>query len=1123
MTFVVTEKPPWYWNTQNDSQSFTCDDTTGLFDQVARSMSVKSSMLSGKGMVQQLQQKTTQKLIRDMVIDDIGSFKQNPSRALLRALMDIVDIEANELECMSTYDRAGMKQLLLSLTNYTLFYIPSNELKATADNKKIIPVVTVWSQKNAALELHLCDRPRSMLGTYTVELMCKTPAYFMQQVLVVPGVKSLGLLKDITGNKYHFWDMSLEVPSHPDALTPAFKHIQVAQLLRVDDKEKSNCDEPNTSNTASYMEPIQPMCCVLDTESVRLQNVKVQGSVDCFDDTEVACDLSNFTCDSGVTKTVYFRRMGKVLERKQGNVVAVVSLKDCQIEKRTLYISTTARFCRALKSSCLKGSGELLRCGQTTLIELTKRETFLSGPELHPEIIRPALTAFMTRICPATNNWCIYTPTHLACFLEHPIMCEIVDLSIKLMCDRIPNAFAVAELLLCPMNKVNQYMLAHQRYTTDRTFYLEVHKNNISSLENQMKSGMESLVVSVDKHIELRNRDKKYKLNSEAMIMNLRDMIKAHNAYDNINVIFKQWQQLIKQEAQGVKEADKLLSKEHINTKVLFHNLCVYQKKIGKLKTKIKACEEKKGEDENYRPSDMSAPSSPRSDKASGSKSATARSSPETTLTWGASLIVPDNPPLVNWIRNIGTLLMSTAWLYANNIRREAVCNLLGLENTLLHKKNTDVLNQWVAKNPTLVEQLKHLGLQDKLSLALINSLKDISMENWIRKIECSFRCKPANMSAKLLTREAQTNYKSELDKFTKKSVEMSCFRVSRDLFSQVEHPDSNTVEDSEGACHEEDDDEDDQGENLIEAMDDDDNERLDKYDDENEESLIKCDLHDDISYDSSYEDNKMISRFMREREKLSWTQQKKPRAQGELYAPVTEDSGGYKPVLSSDPDKEVPLARNTKRRQCVMSNEEEEYEEKASVDKVSPRLTKKNHSERSHLLDRKTSKKKPDETDTKSSLTSDPPPLTSYHDSDVKEDNNLRKGQGLYSMKWIPFHQRKVAREALLKKRKTSIHHRVAQPAKSPSYDSDPGSNLMKTSIVTFSGNRRSESPKTQCKRQRLSEDVSTVISPKPGCSYDAVMNDAVMKLTNTPRHVTLDMGYLACVDSDTDPDTDS
>ncbi|KAL3972468.1 hypothetical protein ACER0C_025817 [Sarotherodon galilaeus] len=177
-----------------------------------------------------------------------------------------------------------------------------------------------------------------MLGTYTVNLMCGTAAYFMQQVLVVPGAESLELLKDVTGNKYHFWDMSLEVPTHPDALTPVFKQIQPSQLLCTSQSENSTNRNEAIDNAASHAEPIRPMCCVLDAESANLQNVKRQGSVDC----------------SGVTKTLYFRRTGKVLGRKRGNMVAVVLLKDIQIDKRTLYISTTARFCRALKYSCVK-------------------------------------------------------------------------------------------------------------------------------------------------------------------------------------------------------------------------------------------------------------------------------------------------------------------------------------------------------------------------------------------------------------------------------------------------------------------------------------------------------------------------------------------------------------------------------------------------------------------------------------------------------------------------------------------------------------------------------------------------------------------------------------------------
>lgn len=47
-----------------------------------------------------------------MVIKDIGSFKQKTCRVLLNTLMDIVDIEANGLECMSKDDRAGISAIL---------------------------------------------------------------------------------------------------------------------------------------------------------------------------------------------------------------------------------------------------------------------------------------------------------------------------------------------------------------------------------------------------------------------------------------------------------------------------------------------------------------------------------------------------------------------------------------------------------------------------------------------------------------------------------------------------------------------------------------------------------------------------------------------------------------------------------------------------------------------------------------------------------------------------------------------------------------------------------------------------------------------------------------------------
>lgn len=182
MRFVVTDQPAWYSDAQ-DSCAFTCADTVGLFKQVAEAMAVKESMLSGK--CKAFQNKTTRKLIRDMVIEDIGRFKQNPSKTLLVALMDIMDVQSNGLECMSTEDRAGVKQLMLAFRNYTLFYIPATTLKSAAEGRVVIPVVTMWSHCDKDFELRFCDKPRSMLGTYTVKLMSESYTYFMQQVLIV--------------------------------------------------------------------------------------------------------------------------------------------------------------------------------------------------------------------------------------------------------------------------------------------------------------------------------------------------------------------------------------------------------------------------------------------------------------------------------------------------------------------------------------------------------------------------------------------------------------------------------------------------------------------------------------------------------------------------------------------------------------------------------------------------------------------------------------------------------------------------------------------------------------------------------------------------------------------------
>lgn len=347
---------------------------------------------------------------------------------------------------MASVDKTGLKHVLLAYVNYTTFYIPNKELIST-NGKKVIPVVTQYSEKH---NLVYYDSSRSMIGTYTVVIPTtgknNGKSLFVQEVLFTPGLESLELLKRVTGNRFEFWDMSLEVPTHFTATTPSFQQIQPFQLLRTEDKNP--CTQSNNIALVSRMEDIHPMCCVLGTASAEMLKKKREASVDCLTEQQVICDLKHFHYKNGGTRTVYFRRNGKFLDGKRVNLVPVVTLRKGQAEEPELYVSTTVRFCRAVKHCCVKGNGELVSCWNATLKEL-QMETFITGTDMYQEIHNPALTAFINRVNP--NNWCNYIPKHVESMIMNPIMVEVVELAIKFMDSKIPNAFAVAELLYCPI------------------------------------------------------------------------------------------------------------------------------------------------------------------------------------------------------------------------------------------------------------------------------------------------------------------------------------------------------------------------------------------------------------------------------------------------------------------------------------------------------------------------------------------------------------------------------------------------------------------------------------------------------------------------------------------------
>lgn len=130
---------------------------------------------------------------------------------------------------MPNVDRAGLKDVLLAYGNYTTYYVTKKALVSTS-GKKVIPVVTQYSEKN---KLFYYDSRRSMIGTYLIPTTGKSTgkSYFVQDVLCVPGLRSRELLKEATMNKYEFWDMALEMPTHPTVLTPSFQQLQPFQLL----------------------------------------------------------------------------------------------------------------------------------------------------------------------------------------------------------------------------------------------------------------------------------------------------------------------------------------------------------------------------------------------------------------------------------------------------------------------------------------------------------------------------------------------------------------------------------------------------------------------------------------------------------------------------------------------------------------------------------------------------------------------------------------------------------------------------------------------------------------------------------------------------------------------------
>ncbi|XP_044069418.1 uncharacterized protein LOC122884086 [Siniperca chuatsi] len=732
-TFIVTEHPNWYSKLKY-KDVFNCESTQELFNTVADLMVCKQDELSERE--KRYKPKNIYKSIRDMVLQDAEAIQQKPSVLLLRALMDLVDIQGgNDFDSIASVDKAGIKHLLLGCGKYTAFYIPNKEL-VSPNGKKVIPVVTQYSETH---NLIFYDSSRSMIGTYIVE-MPKTGkangnSYFLQEVLFVPGLESLELLKGVTGNKFEFWDMALEVPTHLTALIPCFQEIQPSQLLRTEDKNP--CTQSNNEAVVSHMDEIHPMCCVVETAEM-LKN-KREGSVDCLTETQVRCDLTHFHYTNSGTRTVYYRRNGKSLDGKKVNLVPVATLREGQVEKPELYVSTTVRFCRAVKQCFVKGYGELASSCCATIQELN-RKTFIVGPLMYQVILNSALTAFIKCVNP--NSWCNFIPRHIETMIKDPVMVEVVELAIKFMGSKIPNAFAVAELLYCPIENVREYLRFWNMYASDSAIHTAVKKKHISIVEEQMTKDWADLAQIASSYGQRR-------YNGDAKMVSACKALYTDQTLDNAAKASEMWHALIKHDTSQIK--DKNLVQMYANAKVLFLKLHAHHNKVKK-GLKLRVGEHGDPQSGPYSSSSTSSRSTAADDADVSSKcpAEVEECNKDRAMTGISergdslySIVIPESVPISTWIKNMSTLLMSEPWLNNEPLRREAVCTLLALDNTLLDSRHSDILQDWVINNQTVVNVLHMYGLQDRLSKALVDCLASMSTVNWKRKILMSFHGTP--------------------------------------------------------------------------------------------------------------------------------------------------------------------------------------------------------------------------------------------------------------------------------------------------------------------------------------------------------------------------------------------
>ena len=644
------------------------------------------------------------------------------SPELVKALMDLFELQhCDGFRCFSDtaqVDRAGIKHELLAEHNYVLFYLPAKHLLGGI--KPIIPVVTYNTELNNVWYL---DNIITTFATYSVPLglFGNMPSYFIQEVLALQDRDTLNALKLMVGHLFEFWDLSLEVPTHCEALTPFFTQVQLHELVGSDPWQ----------GPGQCKGSVQPMLCLNDSSGASPDSNNFWYKTNHLRPGLVTTQYITEHAE-GATQGLQLKRVS----RSRNYIIPIISQEQAT-KKKTLFASTTHRFLKAVDHTVVLGKGELLDCHKRLLLSLAMTKDFMSPPEMHNENYTQALVRFSDRV----NSESIIRlnmPNHIDRKIQNPKRNELVSLGIKLLHQNIPDPFAIAELLCGTTIKSESYLKWCTSLANDESVAAFAKGINVQKLKERMGEnwmGLQQMAKQYCRAIMGLEEDTNESLFQQwAMLFSHEfqtpgNAIRAQSMWQNM-ANSSQWKEKKHIAALYAKKHDVAFegqrSKPDVKKARMFAgNAKVLMRMIKDDQIVIQKCLKNMGLTVQHQ------------DVPQGVESKFTHNGEQQQL---KDFLLPRayraKIGSLTWIKNLFHLLREPWWIYAHPTKREAVCTLLDVRNTILAEKNVPIFRQWICDHhfelDNYFESIKQRK-KDILSTALEDSLCVIR-SNWFNK-----------------------------------------------------------------------------------------------------------------------------------------------------------------------------------------------------------------------------------------------------------------------------------------------------------------------------------------------------------------------------------------------------